>query len=75
MAQDLKDPYWKSDADSYTIQTGWARAVLALFLQLAGKRDFRSLNSTACPQSGSSTKLPQGCAESRKRTYSGADTH
>ena len=34
MAQDLKDPYWKSDADSHTIQAGWARAVLALFLQL-----------------------------------------
>jgi hypothetical protein len=35
MAQDLQDPYWKSDAKSHTIQAGWARAVLALFLQLS----------------------------------------
>lgn len=34
MAQDLQDPYWKSDADSHTIQAGWARTVLSLFLQL-----------------------------------------
>jgi hypothetical protein len=35
MAQDLQDPYWKSDAKSHTIQAGWARAVLALFLQIS----------------------------------------
>lgn len=34
MAQDFQDPYWKSDAKSHTIQAGWARTVLALFLQL-----------------------------------------